>query len=741
MSSTLSNLPYARFIRQARSERYALVSTQAALDQSLARLRAAPWVKARPGLSVTMPPSNPAQTESSDAYDAYKFSGDCPPASGGQASFAGMAAYRFTIPASAIAAGANLESVGIMAYASKFLSHGLRVAAFMSAEAYPDAFGWDVLRGDAPGAARLEGFLADPAAGTSAARNKDAVAEISLGQPCQQYLWVVVQIEDWPEIKWEYWVEGAGFLNAGAMSATFDANGITHDAPGGTFEFPAGPEDFEEPSRVQTVYQERAAVRVWGDGAAALLPAPDVPDAVDVFFVDGFAVALLADGTLRAWGPAAVSSGAAAWAAGVSGAVAISGVVLSPTVGALLADGTVTVHGFSGGAFLGAVAGVSGAKRLAVGPNGIIVIGEDGVATVIESDGLNDGWFAHAPIPDAAAAACAVGAACVVKTDGTAVGWAQYDSYGEASGAAAQSGLADASGGNRAFAGLRTDGTLCRWGYNNTGDTSHEDARDVRLVRFGMFSGIYIRNDGTVGMFGSDPYGIGAGLGAAAMPRAVCIGGVNVSDSSALAIVTERAAPQAWTAHEASAPAEAALTLWDPHATRDRLVRAAASAANALASWPAASGAYGAETAGGVTRLTASAACLAFDRRHTDAPPNRLHYSLPAIAAHDGRVRYIRVIVLLDSGDPPRDPVATLSGWKDVWAGKVPQGYQLVGSEYLEHGGFVNSRFLPVSPLPVSGHLWFIVMPMHIELPGASEAFNVEGGGWDAAHIFLYRDE
>lgn len=241
MSTTLKSVPYARFIRQARTKQAALVASQATLNQAIEALKVSPWRKTRTDLAVTMPASDPKQTESSDAYDAYKFSGDCPDKSGMQAAFVGMVAYRWKLPSNSVYVDPVVSvAANVNLYANKFLSAGLRITSFTSNEDDPANLGtWEFLRGETGGVSVISEQFKNQYAGTKLATNKDAVVTVFSGPIVHDYLWVIVQLEDWDEIKFEYWIEGAGFLSAPTMAMTFDADNIVLDPVEATTEIPA----------------------------------------------------------------------------------------------------------------------------------------------------------------------------------------------------------------------------------------------------------------------------------------------------------------------------------------------------------------------------------------------------------------------------------------------------------------------------------------------------------------------
>jgi hypothetical protein len=234
MSDTIE-LPCIRFIRQAMAGPASNVTWLATLASAVDRLKAEPWRQADPDAAPALPTSNPEASFFSDAFDAFKASGDAAPQSGVQAAYCGMALYRFTLPADASAGDpAALVSARITAYGDKFNWRGLLLSAWLSDSPVPlDAWDWDWLRGEAAGfdGARSaidgdgNGVCAEPAPASKDARNRSQAADLAWPAPASvagsAYVYVAVQLAGWLDNRWEYWIEGAGMIDGPAAEFTF----------------------------------------------------------------------------------------------------------------------------------------------------------------------------------------------------------------------------------------------------------------------------------------------------------------------------------------------------------------------------------------------------------------------------------------------------------------------------------------------------------------------------------------
>jgi hypothetical protein len=233
MSLTLQ-LPFARFIRQSNTAVAANTVWRATLAQAVEELATANWRRAADGVVVEMPISDPTRSFVSDAYDTFKSSGDAAANSGKQAAYVGMAAYRFTLPADALAGTpANVVSVALTAYADKFNWKGLLIAAYLSNSSTPPT-DWAVLQAGDVATAIDEtgrGILYEDVPATALSTNKtgDVTLTYAVAAAPLQYLYVIVQHAGWLECKYEYWIEGAGMLDGRSVAVTFDRD-VTADA-------------------------------------------------------------------------------------------------------------------------------------------------------------------------------------------------------------------------------------------------------------------------------------------------------------------------------------------------------------------------------------------------------------------------------------------------------------------------------------------------------------------------------
>lgn len=258
-------LPFVRFVRQTQTTPPEPLSiTEATLRKAVTALQSAPWRKARAGGAVMMPPSDPFQTASNDAYDTYKFSGDVYTGGGVQSAFCGMAAYRFKLPRDIFHVTdpkwATVNGLKLRAYLDKFNASGLLLTAFVASDSTPNPdWTWDTLRGSAAipdnvdypmlGTTGISSGPIEPIvdAGETTARNRGdeitftfpAGSTITTGTGdtySDRYLWVIVQLDNWAMIKFEYWIEGGGMIDGSSLEVTFN-RATEADPPNQTYEY------------------------------------------------------------------------------------------------------------------------------------------------------------------------------------------------------------------------------------------------------------------------------------------------------------------------------------------------------------------------------------------------------------------------------------------------------------------------------------------------------------------------
>ena len=285
MSATTLNLPFKRFVAQASTAPARSKSTYLALmEENLAALQKCPWKEAAEVPAALTDHDFTASTYISDAYDAFKMTGNYSASTMTEIAYAGMAAYRFKIPDSALASGSEvaLSSIALPISRDRYLKSGVRVVAVLSDSATPSA-DWDVVRGS--GGILLSAQLPQTAAYLLAgAPGKDtlelaASSFAGLAATGYDYLWIYLTLEDYTE-HWDmysaneqrlYAVEGSAMLVGGSAEFTF-AGEVTADAAPSTATLLAGG---SSPTWIQPLPTQNA-----GATSASISSS----DTVDLFF-------------------------------------------------------------------------------------------------------------------------------------------------------------------------------------------------------------------------------------------------------------------------------------------------------------------------------------------------------------------------------------------------------------------------------------------------------------------------
>lgn len=231
MSTTTLKLPYKRFVAQVSTGAPRSKSTYLALmSENLEALKACPWREAADGPASLTGHDFTAKTQLSDAYDAFKLTGNYNSSAMTEIAYAGMAAYRFTVPASAISCGVSITGVSLPISRDRFEAAGVHVAVALSNSAYPSD-DWSVVRGS--GALAASSLLTQTAAYLTAGSPASGTADIDLsdvssGNP-PTYLWVYVTLEDytshWAKYNAKeqrlYAIEGSAMLVGDSAEVTF----------------------------------------------------------------------------------------------------------------------------------------------------------------------------------------------------------------------------------------------------------------------------------------------------------------------------------------------------------------------------------------------------------------------------------------------------------------------------------------------------------------------------------------
>lgn len=242
---TLGNLPYKRYVAQVSSGAPQIKSNWVEMmSANLEALTAPQWREAADVAASLADHDFTAATHFNDAYDAFKMSGNYDSSAMTEVAYAGMAAYRFTLPADYVSGSANITSVSVPVYRDRFCKGGVRVAVAFGGES-PSFITWGVARGegaDVPAKTAMmsqsdvQYLTSSTAADESAAFTVPAIANKS------RYLWIVVTLEDYTD-RWAmynkreerlYAVEGSARLAGERLAVTFDAD-VTADAPAHEF--------------------------------------------------------------------------------------------------------------------------------------------------------------------------------------------------------------------------------------------------------------------------------------------------------------------------------------------------------------------------------------------------------------------------------------------------------------------------------------------------------------------------
>ena len=246
MATTLK-LPYVRYVRQVQSAPGALPQFVAMMNDNFERLKDASWIQATASASdIAMPANDPLTFAPSTAYDAYKMSSTTA-ASGIETAYAGMAAYRFAIPADAISGSKYIRGLTVTLGADKFAYSGIKVAIHATNTSTPTT-DWDFIRTGGYGSTldvakefatydadpEVYGVLTGHVATVSTATNQAAAYTFDLsglGNTNYSYLFVYITMFNYTDYRAnrQYWVEGSGIVNGATAEVTF-ASDTTADA-------------------------------------------------------------------------------------------------------------------------------------------------------------------------------------------------------------------------------------------------------------------------------------------------------------------------------------------------------------------------------------------------------------------------------------------------------------------------------------------------------------------------------
>ncbi len=235
-------LPFKRFIAQASTAPARSKSSYLAMmAENLEALKRCQWRKAANVPASLTGHDFTASTQFSDAYDAYKLTGNYDSKAMTEIAYAGMAAYRFTLPEAYVQGTANITTISVPVARDRFCKGGVRVAVALSDSAEPSG-DWDVVRGGSGVAPSAEAVFAQsaedaPYLTASEPASGEVAFDIAAGTRCR-YLWIYLTLEDYCDA-WEWYnakerrlyaVEGSGMVIGQRLEVAFDAD-VEEDEP------------------------------------------------------------------------------------------------------------------------------------------------------------------------------------------------------------------------------------------------------------------------------------------------------------------------------------------------------------------------------------------------------------------------------------------------------------------------------------------------------------------------------
>ena len=229
-------------------------------------------------------------------------------------------------------------------------------------------------------------------------------------------------------------------------------------------------------SRLHLVLPDWQQRIVAWDAAGHGIAIPDLADAVALAAGRDHTLALLADGTVAAWG--ADDRGQASVPDGLSDVVAVSAGVFFST--ALRSDGTVVAWGAPNNDRTTVPAGLTDVVEIASGNSHTLALRSDG--TVVAWGFGTSPPFTQAVVPDGLDEVVAVAAggnhSLALRADGTVVAWG-YNYDGQSRVPAGLSDVVAIAGTNTASLALRADGSVVEWGQESTGFPSGITATSI----------------------------------------------------------------------------------------------------------------------------------------------------------------------------------------------------------------------------------------------------------------------
>lgn len=234
MATTLK-LPFVRFVAQVNTApAEPKANYQALAGRNALALQKCEWREAAKSAKATLVTHNFTVSHAGDQYDAYLMTGDYNAENSTEVAYAGIAAYRFTLPAAYLSGSQTLVSMSLPVTRDRFLLPGVRVVAVLSDSAQPST-SWATVRGESSPAASETEYLKNSATRITAALDDSGTLELDLAgtdTTKKPYLWIYLTVEDYAATwtmysKTEprlYAIEGSAMLVAEDATVTFSAD-------------------------------------------------------------------------------------------------------------------------------------------------------------------------------------------------------------------------------------------------------------------------------------------------------------------------------------------------------------------------------------------------------------------------------------------------------------------------------------------------------------------------------------
>lgn len=269
----------------------------------------------------------------------------------------------------------------------------------------------------------------------------------------------------------------------------------------------------------------QAGLLSWGANEYGQSSAPanllDDPSVISIDAGREHSVALLADGSVRAWGYAGDQRSSPP--VDLSDVIAIDAGSFHTL--AVRRDRTVTGWGFNGAGMLNIPPGLSNVVAVAAGGFHSLALRGDGIVVGWGFDG-NGRTLPPPSLTDVISIDAGRDHSLALKSDGTVTAWG-LNNDGQSSVPAGLSGVIAIAAGDFHNLALKSDGSIVAWGRNVNGQSSPPAGLSgVVAIDAGSYHSLALRGDGTVAAWGDNSSGQ-LGIAGAADARAIAAGGLH----------------------------------------------------------------------------------------------------------------------------------------------------------------------------------------------------------------------